>query len=222
VSLGTSRRQFLGSVVGAAWSVARPTRPSWAMAAGTGCVVLDLQEQCSSRESVAGYQSALAGMRDLPRRGAGGALIVPAALAIPLPAVGRIVSCLQLGGTVLLESGAGFAAESEFQAHRAALRDGLGVRIEAPVRLWPRTIPYIHYSWPYPADVRDFSRVVPLGRQPGEIIARVDGMPAALKRRYAGAGGAGGTLIFLGSPLGPALWAGDAEAKRWLSRVVAS
>jgi hypothetical protein len=220
VSLGTTRRQFLGSVVGAAWSVVRPARPSRAVAAGAGCVVLDLKEQCSSRESVAGYQSALAGMRDLPRWR--GALIVPAAMALPLPAVHRIVSCLQLGGTVLVESGAGFAAELEFQAHRAALRDGLQVRIEAPVRLWPRTIPYIHYSWPYPADVRDFSRVVPLGRQPGEIIARVDGMPAALKRRYAGAGGAGGTLIFLGSPLGPALWAGDAEAKRWLSRVVAS
>jgi hypothetical protein len=220
VSLGTTRRQFLGSVVGTAWSVARPARPSRAAAAGAGCVVLDLKEQCSSWESVAGYQSALAGMRDLPCRR--GALIVPAAMALPLPAVHRILSCLRLGGTVLLESGAGFAVGSEFQAHRVALRDGLQVHIEAPVRLWPRTIPYIHYSWPYPADVRDFSRVVPLGRQAGEIIARVDGMPAALKRRYAGAGGAGGTLIFLGSPLGPALWAGDAEAKRWLSRVVAS
>ena len=93
-----------------------------------------------------------------------------------------------------------------------------GVHIEAPVRLWPgrgaRGVPYVDYRWPSSAKIRDFSRVVPLGRQSegeGEIIARVEGLPVALKRRLGR-----GHLIFLGSPLGPALWAGDAEARRWL------
>src|SRR5256885_8822548 len=53
--------------------------------------------------------------------------------------------------------------------------------------------------------------MVPLRRQAGEVIARVDGLPVALKRSSGR-----GNLIFLGSPLGPALWAGDAEARRWL------
>src|SRR5437764_965136 len=60
------------------------------------------------------------------------------------------------------------------------------------------------------------ARTGPVGRQAGEVIAWVDGVPVALKRR----GGRGGTLIFLGSPLGPALWAGDAQARRWLVDVL--
>ena len=50
-----------------------------------------------------------------------------------------------------------------------------------------------------------------LSTQAGEVIAWVDGLPVALKRP-----GGRGNLIFLGSPLGPALWAGDAQARRWL------
>src|SRR5207244_10592234 len=126
-----------------------------------------------------------------------------------------IVGCLQAGASVIVESGAGFAANREFRAHRGALRDYLQLQIEAPVDLWPdnssQRIPYVDYSWPRPAKVRDFTRVVPLGRQAGEVIARVDGLPVALKRSSGR-----GNLIFLGSPLGPALWAGEAEARRWL------
>jgi hypothetical protein len=142
-------------------------------------------------------------------------LIVPAAVEIPPPAVRAIATCLQAGGTVILESGAGFAGEGEFRAHRAVLRDLLQIRIDAPVRLWPRRIPYVDYTWPSPAKLRDFSRVVPLGRQAGDIIAWVDDLPVGLRRQRGR-----GTLIFLGSPVGPALWAGDAEARRWLCDVL--
>jgi hypothetical protein len=76
-------------------------------------------------------------------------------------------------------------------------------------------MPYVDYTWPCRATVRDFSRVVPV-EGPGKIIARVDSMPVSLKRSSGR-----GTLIFLGSPLGPVLLAGDAEARRWLYQVVA-
>jgi hypothetical protein len=62
--------------------------------------------------------------------------------------------------------------------------------------------------------MRDFSRVVPPGDQPGEIIAWAGDLPVALRRRVDA-----GTLIYLGSPLGPALWAGDVQARRWLYTV---
>jgi len=114
---------------------------------------------------------------------------------------------------VLLESGAGFAGESALQVHRDALRNRLQIRVAA-ARCKSRGVPYIDYVWPYPTKIRDFSRVVPVANQPGQIIAWMDGFPVAL-RRQVGAG----TLIFLGSPLGPALWAGDTEARQWLSRL---
>ncbi len=188
-----------------------------------GSVLLDLNEGGCFSESASGYESALASagaqwMRAdarwlVPARCA--LLIVPAALDIPAPAVRAIVSCLQTGASVIIESGAGFAAERDHRAHRVALRDYLQLQIEEPVDLWPdnssQRIPYVDYTWPRPAKVRDFSRVVPLGRQAGEVIARVNGLPVALQRSSGR-----GTLIFLGSPLGPALWAGDAEARRWL------
>src|SRR6266516_4754099 len=236
--MGITRRRFLGYAAGAVtmglpFDLWRPGRSALAAETIPRWVLVDLKEHGCLGESVSGYESALA---SLGAGWAGGArligaearrvsrcavLIVPAALEIPRPAVGAIVSCLQAGSSVILESGAGFAAGRDFRAHRVVLRDYLQVRIEAPVSLWSgqtgsQGIPYVDYTWPYAAKVRDFSHVVPLGRQAGEVIAWVNGLPVALKRRSGR-----GTLIFLGSPLGPALWDGDAEARRWLFDVLA-
>ncbi len=220
--MGITRRRFLGYTAGVVTAGLRglPLDPT-----SRRYVLLDLNERGCFRESVSGYESALtsAGAQwtradarwMVPSRCA--VLIVPAALEIPPPAVRAIVSCLQAGASVILESGAGFAVDRAFRAHRVALRDYLQLQIEAPVDLWPdnssQRIPYVDYTWPRHAKVRDFSRVVPLRRQEGEgaVIAWVDGLPVALKRSSGR-----GNLIFLGSPLGPALWAGDAEARRWL------
>ena len=218
--MGITRRRFLGYTAGVLAAGLPGVSPE---VTRRGCVLLDLNGGGCFRESASGFESALTSagapwMRAdarwmVPSRCA--LLIVPAALEIPPPAVRAIVSCLQAGASVIVESGAGFAANREFRAHRVALRDYLQLQIEAPVDLWPdnssQRIPYVDYSWPRPAKVRDFTRVVPLGRQAGEVIARVDGLPVALKRSSGR-----GNLIFLGSPLGPALWAGEAEARRWL------
>lgn len=200
--MGMSRRQFVGCAAGVVGGLAQrpfvsePT-PRWG--------VLDLGRHCSLRESVAGYASV----------GLSRVLIVPAAVELPPPALRTIARCLQAGGTVLLESGAAFATAAAFGVHRDVLRTHFQIHIAAPVHLWPRGTPYVDYTWPYRAQLRDFSRVVPLDRPAGEVVAWADGLPVALKRR-AGPG----TLVFLGSPLGPALWAGDAEARRWVLAAV--
>lgn len=219
-----TRRRFLGCAAGAA-SMALPlgVLRSWQ---SSSAVILDLKEHCLS-EAVSGYESALAGLGTRCMRVAArsvsrcSALIVPAAVEIAAPALRTIGAALEAGVCVILESGAGFASEPEFRAHRAVLRDSLQVPIEQPIHLWTtharsHRAPYVDYTWPYATKVRDFSRVVPLANQAGEIIARVDSVPVALKRQIGR-----GTLIFLGSPLGPALWAGDAQARRWLSDVLA-
>ena len=176
--------------------------------------VLDLQENCCLSESVAGYSAALADVGRAARRSV---LIVPAAGRIPETAMRRMVTSMQAGGIVILESGAGFASEQDLRAHRDTLRESFAVRVAGPVQLWPRRTPYVAYSWPRAATLRDFSRVMPLDQPTDEPIGFADGQPVALRRQVGR-----GTFIFLGSPLGPALWAGDADAKRWLLDVVRS
>ena len=213
-----TRRTFLGYAVGAV-STGLGGLPGTRVDVRRPVVLLHLSQHTC--ESVAGFTGTLAnsGTRFLhaepPSVPRCAMLIVPAVLRIR-PALRAIVTCLADGATVILESGAGFAAEPDSRVHRTELRDALQLHIGAPVDLWTshsrsQRMPYVDYTWPHPAKVRDFSRVLPLARQPGEIIARVDGLPVCLKRQIGR-----GTLIFLGSPLGPALWAGDAEARQWL------
>jgi hypothetical protein len=119
------------------------------------------------------------------------------------------------GATVLVESGAVFGDDAALRVHRESLAH-LGVDVGAPRALWPRPrggIPYVEYRWPVAAMVRDHSRVIPvLPRSGDEVIARVDGIAAALRRRVGR-----GCLVVLGSPLGPALDAGDTAAGAWLA-----
>jgi len=147
---------------------------------------------------------------------------------------------LRSGTHVLLESGAGFLSPAEFIGHQRVLDLYFDLAVRPPVDLWagksaddapPRhragqrpgdrpnsyaSIPYVNYVWPSETKVRDFSRVIPLLTRAGDVIGKVGALPVALKRQTAK-----GTLIFLGSPLGPSLRAGDSEALSWL-RLVAT
>ncbi len=168
-------------------------------------------------ESFQGYASALPAERSGCDRCS--LLIVPAVLTIPVDGMQRIANALRNGATVIIESGGGFAGDLNFRQHRRFLREHLQIDIQSPVDLWKRDarrVPYIDYTWPHAAKVRDFSRVVPLGDHEGAIIAWAGDRPVGLRRQVER-----GTLIFLGSPLGPALWVGDAEARRWLTAVSA-
>jgi hypothetical protein len=119
------------------------------------------------------------------------------------------------GRLVIFESAAGFGDRRAFEDQRAGLAGAFDLRIEAPVALWPdRTRPpYVDLAWPVRARVRDFSFATPV--RGGEIVGRIGGLPVAALRRTGS-----GALLFLGSPIGPALWSGDAQAHAWLGSVV--
>jgi hypothetical protein len=211
--MDVTRREFLGAAAVTAAAIVRTPR-GWrrppSLGSG-GCRLLDLGEHCALRESFAGFEATLAGAGPT----ASAMMIVPAALAIPPATARRLVRHVESGGSLILESGAGFAppAGPAFRAHRDLLRDYLDLDVEPPrpVARGRMRVPYVEYSWPSRALVRDFSRIVPVHARDGEAIARVDDAIVGIARRIGRA-----TLIFLGSPLGPALWAGDAEARRWL------
>ena len=139
----------------------------------------------------------------------------------------------------MLESGAGFLSPAETAAHQRMLLRCFELEVGPPVDLWSgkladdglfasrtgsrrreaidgrQAIPYVRYVWPREIMVRGFTRVIPVSAKRGEVIGWAGSLAVGLKRPVGK-----GTLLFLGSPLGPALRAGDPEARSWLQSVV--
>jgi len=224
-----TRREFLGYTAGAMSVVGAPL-PHWIAPSGTERRPKKWRVFCSDPdvlpESSAGYRAVLPQRRSQYEHWEQSdpmtqcsLVIMSSVILLPEKIAKRLRICLQRGTTVIVESGVGFANHLGFRKHRRSLREGLGLRVAAPVNLWspPRATPYVDYTWPIRTRVRDFSRLVPPANQPGEIIAWAGDLPVALRQRVGP-----GTLIYIGSPLGPALSIGDTEAIRWLSAVALS
>ena len=114
-------------------------------------------------------------------------LIVPAVRFVSEEGQRIIQSRLERGATVLLEYVA-----------------GARVRQSA-------YFPYVEYFWPVRVKIREFSPVQLMPAAGDEIIATFAGRPVGLRRKVAD-----GTLITLGSPLGPIFLSGDPDARSWL------
>jgi hypothetical protein len=223
-----SRRGFLGCAAGASAAGLAGEAGLRSLFAETSrfrpeCVLVYPGSSDTLRESAAGYESALSGadvrfarvsFRSLtPAR----TMILPAAAGIGQSDLAQLRNYLERGSTVLFESGASFLNSGEFNFHRRLIRSMFGLGLHSPIRLWDsadsfKRSPYIDYRWPLTVKVRDFSRIVPVDDKDGETIAWFQELPVAVKRRVGK-----GTLVFLGSPLGPHLLTGDREAREWLS-----
>jgi hypothetical protein len=173
--------------------------------------VLDLGQDCLLRESLAGFRRT--GMRALPLpvdTPESASYIVPAAAGLTDGLVTRLSRHVQKGGYLIFESAAGFGG---FAAQRAQLARHFGLTIEAPVNLWTGSAspPYVDYHWPVRAKVRDFSHAVPVVAKRAEIIGSIGNIPVAARA---------GRFVFLGSPIGPSLLAGDREAHLWFNALL--
>jgi len=225
-----TRREFLGYTAGAASLMGLATTPKPAAGGpltqqGRPWYTVYSDPNTYDSESMRGYWSALPDewrIRPEPPTPLS-LVIVPYCMSL-FPDMVDWLKCdlHERGATVLMETGAGFASPGTFREHQHWLRERLDVHIAGRVDLWAdlwasstsARIPYIEFTWPRRTRIRDFSRVVVPADQPGEIIARAGDVPVAFRRKVGK-----GTLIYLGSPVGPALWAGDVEARRWLYAV---
>lgn len=209
----------------------------------TDCALLDLGINCSLRESLRGYRAALAkkyqqfSPSELNSLSQCRVAIAPGVGMMEAMLSSLLLRLLQSGSTVLLESGAGFLSQYEFASHQKMLRQYFDITIDRPLDLWRRpeydalrkprparlarneshdrqVVPYAHYRWPSEAKVRDFSRVIPVSAPTGNAVGKIGDLPVAWKTRLGK-----GMLIFLGSPMGPALGAGDCDAGAWLRSV---
>lgn len=192
-----SRREFVGAV--AAGAVASP-------AMSVRGRVLDLGPDCVFRESVAGFcATGVPVCLGLGDRQECLFHVVAGAGELPEPVLRQLAAYVTGGGWVIFESAAGFGG---FDAQRGQLARHFGLRVDAPVRLAEDRAPYVDYRWPVALKVRDFSSVIPVATSEDEIIGTAGNLPVAARR---------GRFIFLGSPIGPALLAGDREAHAWFS-----
>lgn len=191
-----TRRGFLCAAASAPLGPALARGAAPCEAAGAGCLI---------PESRAGFRAALPGMR-------GAGFVIFPAIGGWEPSLTREVLS---GRLVIFESAAGFGDRRAFEDQRAGLAGAFNLKIEAPVSLWRGGArpPYVDLVWPVRARVRDFSVTTPV--HGGEVVGRIGGLPVAALRRTGS-----GALLFLGSPIGPALWSGDAQAHAWLGSVV--
>jgi hypothetical protein len=113
-------------------------------------------------------------------------VVVPAVRALTGPDTAMLGRCLERGAIVLLE----YIAEAEVE--RSAY------------------FPYVDYHWPVQAKIREFAPTKLTPAPEDQIIATFLGHPVGLRRRVGD-----GTLVTLGSPLGPLFLSGDFDAARW-------
>jgi len=231
-----SRRRFLevaacalpGALASGRW-IARPSRSSEAVPT---CVLVDLGTDCALPESLNGFARGLtmsnvsfqlSPVEQLGDSISPGASWLTRVVLVPggvlrSPRVAAMLRNLaHRGAMVLYESGAAYA--QDFASERDLLQQQFGVRVDTPVDLWSQSArcdfaPYVHYGWPEPLVVRDFSRLIPV-LSPQQAFATIDRLAVA-GRVPLGAG----EFIFLGSPLGPHLNLDDPQALALLKALV--
>jgi len=180
-----------------------------------GCLVLGSGARGLS-ESAAGYlqSSGHASSRTPMTPGRAAAVVAPAAI-IDRSSSRRLRDAAWSGQSVLVELGLAFVDDTEAGVQRSLLADAFDVGVREVVHLWHEgrsRVPYVRYDWPVAAWVRDYSRAVVLDGAGWRVIAAIEGRPVAVRRRVGR-----GAVTILGSPLGPALRAGDREAVTWFA-----
>lgn len=176
-------------------------------------VLLD-SGNCLAQESAAGYRHGLEDLR-YPVDIAAGAqscqfrtIIVPACGALAAQTVLLLREKVEAGYHVVLESGIAFVDPPEAERQRALAKEILGLSIDPRISIPAGGTLHVRYRWPVDALVRQFGTPVAVGGPQWRPIARFRDISVAAVRPIGS-----GKMIFLGSPLGPSVFAEDREAQ---------
>lgn len=157
---------------------------------------------CLTRESAAGYRQVLDSFESRFRT-----IIVPVNSALSLPTLIGLRRKAEAGYSVILESGLTFADTRETERQCALIGEVFGVHIELASSPPAGKVSYLQYRWPVDVLVRQFGQTAVVSGTQCQSIAYLGGATVAARKPIGS-----GRLIFLGSPLGPMLMAGDPEA----------
>ena len=113
------------------------------------------------------------------------------------------------GTWVILESGVGFSSMTEAKHQADLFKRVFDLELLPPMKVAeiPAAATYIEYTKPVSRLARTFEAITPIDCEPTDVIARL-GRHSVCVRKRVGRGG----LVFLGSMLGPGLFAEEREA----------
>jgi hypothetical protein len=154
------------------------------------------------------------------RRGASSCVVADFGCILPESLDGFRKQAEGLPYDVLIVPGVQQLVDGHNEVIESFLARGSTVLVEygAGKRLQPaRYFPYVEYFWPVRVKIREFAPVSLHPAAADEIIATFGGKAVGLRRRVGN-----GTLITIGSPVGPVFRTGDPDARRWLEAVLLS
>jgi hypothetical protein len=204
------RREFIQGTMGLACLLLNldPTSPQ-----KHGVRLLSAAERdLAGKESECGFARALNSL--LPTHPpVGRTFIVPSASAMQGTALSSLVREAQQGASVLIDLADGFASRSDTARTRAHVERYLGVEVADPVAY--TSAEYVVFRWPLSVMVRHFIRVSFIAPARNMPIAHLGTHSIAVRKEV----GLGSVLI-IGSNLGPLLLAGDEQAHQVFARLL--
>ncbi len=182
------------------------------------------EDHCLSEESALGFRRLLgrhsvAGDSFRPCKASGSLIIVPGVRLLSLARGAKLLERIRGGAWIILESGLGFSSRAESRHQAEVCERIFDLKLLPPMKVTNhRTrIAYVEYSRPIRCLVRTFEAITPVCCDMSEVIAQF-GNHTTCARKTIGRGG----LVYLGSMLGPGLYAEEREAVAIGSTLVAS
>jgi hypothetical protein len=172
------------------------------------------EDHCLSQESAIGFRRLLngdtAGNYFTQSSIASSSLIIaPGIRGMSLARGDDLFQRIADGTWVILESGVGFSSMALAKHQADLFKQIFDLTLLPPVKVAESTAAatYVEYTKPVCRLARTFEAITPIDCEPTEVIARLGGH-SVCARKTVGRGG----LVFLGSMLGPGLFAEEREA----------